>query len=183
MTCLLGKVSMRHLKVRILFAKHKKNLHLSHSWVGFALSKSQESVHGEPGGWHSCWDCISRPAQALVWTGWELPSAIVTIKPDQYRCLFIKDPTWFWSWKGLGMSTLTDLIVNILYLWIHLSVFPLEVVISLTCPLLVLTTIYQHSVTSRKSHFLKQDARPAAYCFGRLTWGSFRLPQFGVPVY
>lgn len=113
MTCLLGKVSMRHLKVRILFAKHKKNLHLSHSWVGFALSKSQESVHGEPGGWHSCWDCISRPAQALVWTGWELPSAIVTIKPDQYICLFIKDPTWFWSWKGLGMSTLTDLIVNI----------------------------------------------------------------------
>lgn len=46
MTCLLGNVSMRHLKVRILFARHRKNLYLSHSWAGFALSKSQELFIG-----------------------------------------------------------------------------------------------------------------------------------------
>lgn len=65
MACFLGDVSMRHLKVRILFARHEKNLHLSHSWVGFALSESRESVHWEPGGWHGCSDGFSRPSQSL----------------------------------------------------------------------------------------------------------------------
>ena len=97
MTCLLGSASMRHLKVRILFAKCKKKLHLSHSWVGFALSKRQESVHWDPGGWHNRPDCFSCPSQRLDGWGESYSQLIVTVKPDG----FIKDLFWpppqFWK--------------------------------------------------------------------------------------
>lgn len=72
MTCLLGSASVRHLKVRILFAKCKEDLHPSHSWVGFALSKRQEPVHWDPGGWHNRSDWCFTSLPKARWMGQEL---------------------------------------------------------------------------------------------------------------